>query len=90
MCKFLEIIFYPFIVYFKKISEVFRMQLMDDDLFNFERRQSFFAYLIDNFLQILLYSFLILSIFEFYTKSNINFKDSNKKDDLKDRAILAY
>lgn len=66
------------------------MQLMDDDLFNFERRQSFFAYLIDNFLQILLYSFLILSIFEFYTKSNINFKDSNKKDDLKDRAILAY
>jgi hypothetical protein len=63
---------------------------MDDELFNFDNRQSFFAYLFDNFIQIMLYSFLLLSIFEFYTKANVNFKDSNKKEDLKDRAILAY
>ena len=38
----------------------------------------------------MLYTFLILSIQEFYTKATVTFKETSKDDDLKDRAITAY
>ena len=48
---------------------------MDEDLFTFER-QSFYAYLIDNTIQVMLYTFLLLSIQEFNTKATVTFKDA--------------
>jgi hypothetical protein len=36
--KCLLIIFYPFIVYYKMANDVFKNEILNDELFSFERR----------------------------------------------------